>query len=165
MYRRPLVAAATALSLLMAGCHAAEPATERAVAAAAGPVLPVMTVHKHPDCGCCGVWVEHMREAGFEVAERNVADMGPIKQAVGVPYAMGSCHTAEVGGYFVEGHVPAEDVLRLLRERPAAKGLTVPGMPLGSPGMEHPDGLVQPYTVSLVLADGSVRTYSQHPRD
>jgi hypothetical protein len=162
-----LLAALAALLLTVGGCHAAGPgsATAPATGAATASPLPAMTVHKHPDCGCCGVWIEHMREAGFDVAERNVADLGPIKQAVGVPYTMGSCHTAEVGGYFVEGHVPAEDVLRLLRERPAAKGLTVPGMPLGSPGMEHPDGRVQPYTVSLVLADGSVRAYSHHPRD
>lgn len=128
-------------------------------------ILPPMTVHKHPACGCCGVWIEHMKRAGFQVAEKNVEDMGPVKDAAGVPAAMGSCHTAHVGGYFVEGHVPAKDVLRLLRERPDAKGFAVPGMPLGSPGMEHPDGIVQPYAVSLVLRDGSVREFSRHGGD
>lgn len=163
-------AAIASLSLLLGGCTAAEsangagPATAPAGATTAA-ALPPMTVHKHASCGCCGVWIEHMRDAGFVVTEKNVEDMGPIKHAVGVPYTMGSCHTAQVGGYFVEGHVPANDVLRLLRERPDARGITVPGMPIGSPGMEHPDGRVQPYTVSLVLADGSVRTFSRHPQE
>jgi hypothetical protein len=156
------LAAFAALSLLVAGCHAAEPPAR---AAASTPALPPMTVHKHPACGCCGVWVAHMREAGFAVTERDVEDMGPVKQAVGLPYTLGSCHTAEVGGYFVEGHVPAQDVLRLLRERPAARGLAVPGMPIGSPGMEHPDGRVEPYTVLLVAADGRVLEYSRYPGD
>ena len=88
--------------------------------------------------------------------------MGPIKQRVGVPYAKGSCHTAEVGGYFIEGHVPATDVQRLLAERPDARGLAVPGMPAGSPGMELPDGTVHPYTVELVHRDGSTTGYARH---
>ena len=79
-----------------------------------------------------------------------------------MPVAMGSCHTAEVGGYFVEGHVPAEDVKRLLAEKPAAKGLVLPGMPLGSPGMEVPDGTVQPYTVKLVDKQGATHAFAQH---
>lgn len=140
--------------------QAEKPAPLRATAVAT--TLPPMTVQKHPACGCCGVWIEHMRRAGFSVTEENVEDMAPAKAAAGVPAAMGSCHTAHVGGYFIEGHVPAEDVLRLLRERPDARGLAVPGMPLGSPGMEHPDGIVHPYTVSLVLRDGSVREFSRH---
>ncbi len=168
MLRTP-IALAAALSLLLGGCTlAAAPNAgdaQAANAAKAPAALPTMTVHKHEGCGCCNVWIEHMRKAGFTVDARNVEDMGAIKQAAGVPPTMGSCHTAHVGGYFVEGHVPAEDILRLLRERPDAKGLTVPGMPLGSPGMEHPDGIVQPYTVSLVMADGSVREFSRHPKD
>lgn len=131
-------------------------------ATAVAAMLPPMTVQKHPACGCCGVWIEHMRRAGFRVTEENIEDMAPAKASAGVPAAMASCHTAHVGGYFIEGHVPAEDVLRLLRERPDAKGLAVPGMPLGSPGMEHPDGIAHPYAVSLVLRDGSVREFSRH---
>ena len=145
-----------------AGTRAPQPAPAHSPATPAVAVLPPMTVHKHPACGCCGVWIEHMRRAGFSVAEENIEDMAPVKAAAGVPAEIGSCHTARIGGYFIEGHVPAEDVLRLLRERPDARGLAVPGMPLGSPGMEHPDGIVHPYAVSLVLRDGSVREFSRH---
>ncbi len=160
-----------ALCIPLGACAVAESSSDagrQAMAAAptqSAATLPLMTVHKHESCGCCGVWIEHMQQAGFNVLAKNVDDMGPIKQATGVPYAMGSCHTAEVDGYFIEGHVPAEDVLRLLRERPDAKGLALPGMPIGSPGMEHPDGRAQPYTVSLVLRDGTTREFSRHPRN
>lgn len=124
--------------------------------------LPVMVVHKTATCGCCKLWVKHMEQAGFKVETRDVADLGPVKERLSVPYGKGSCHTAEVGGYFVEGHVPASDVKRMLSEKPAARGLTVPGMPLGSPGMEVPDGRVQPYAVELVGRDGKTRVYSRH---
>lgn len=128
----------------------------------AGNSLPPMTVHKSPSCGCCGVWVEHMTTAGFAVTVVDAADLNPLKTAMGVPAAGGSCHTAIVGGYFVEGHVPAADIQRLLAERPAARGLTVPGMVVGSPGMEVPSGEVQPYTVYLVDLDGNTTPYSHH---
>lgn len=122
----------------------------------------LLVVHKNANCGCCVHWIAHMREAGFAVEVHDHEDMGPIKQRVGVPYAKGSCHTAEIDGYFVEGHVPAEDVKRLLAERPDARGLTVPGMPAGSPGMEMPDGTVHPYAVELVQRDGSTTEYARH---
>jgi len=124
--------------------------------------LPLVVVHKSPSCGCCVAWVEHMQRAGFVVEVRNVDNLDPVKTRVGVPAGKGSCHTAEVGGYFVEGHVPADDVKRLLAERPDAKGLTVPGMPMGSPGMEVPDGRVQAYTVELVGRNGATSAYAQH---
>lgn len=124
--------------------------------------LPRLVVTKTPTCGCCHLWVEHMQQAGFQVEIHDVDDLGPVKERVGVPYGKGSCHTAEVDGYFVEGHVPAGDVKRLLAERPAARGLTVPGMPMGSPGMETPDGRVQPYVVELVAKDGSTLPFAQH---
>lgn len=127
-----------------------------------GPEHALLVVHKHPSCGCCGLWIEHMRAAGFEVQVQDHADMGPVKARVGVPYAKGSCHTAEIAGYFIEGHVPAEDVKRLLAERPDARGLTVPGMPAGSPGMEVPDGTVHPYVVELVGRDGDIREFARH---
>jgi len=130
--------------------------------AARSKALPLMVVHKSASCGCCGLWVEHMQQAGFEVEVRNTEDLGPVKQRLGVPYGKGSCHTAEVGGYFVEGHIPADDVKRLLAEKPAAKGLVLPGMPAGSPGMEMPDGRVQPYVVELVGADGNTEVFAQH---
>ena len=124
--------------------------------------LPAVTVYKSPTCGCCIKWVEHMRKAGFEVTVNDVDNVHPVKLRVGVPPGKGSCHTAEVAGYFLEGHVPAPDVKRLLVERPAAKGLAVPGMPAGSPGMEMPDGRIQTYDVELVAKDGSTSRFSRH---
>ncbi len=124
--------------------------------------LPNVVVHKSPSCGCCGAWVDHMRDAGFPVEVRNADNLEPVKSRLGVPYGKGSCHTAEVEGYFVEGHVPAGDIKRMLAERPDALGLTVPGMPIGSPGMESPDGTVQPYTVELVSRDGATRAFTEH---
>ena len=126
------------------------------------PDLPTLIVHKNESCGCCRAWVRHMKLAGFPVDVRNVSNLGPIKERVGIPVAMGSCHTAEVGGYFVEGHVPAEDVKRLLAEHPGAKGITVPAMPVGSPGMESPSGKIQPYDVYLVALDGTVSVFAHH---
>lgn len=142
---------------LLAAC-AREPQAHTPAAAA----LPPVVVHKSPSCGCCGEWVEHMRRAGFTVEVRDVDNLDPVKTRVGIPVGMGSCHTAEVDGYFIEGHVPAGDVKRLLTERPAAKGLVLPGMPIGSPGMEHPSGRSEPYTVMLVTADGEAREFARH---
>ena len=124
--------------------------------------LPEMIVHKSPTCGCCTSWVEHIQKAGFPVQVVEMEDVTPVKHRVGVPPGRGSCHTAIVAGYFVEGHVPAQDVVRLLRERPQARGLALPGMPAGSPGMELPSGYVQPYTVQLVARDGSTTAFSRH---
>lgn len=125
-------------------------------------VLSLLVVTKSPTCGCCHLWVEHMQKAGFKVEVHDVDDINLVKERVGVPYGKGSCHTAEVGGYFIEGHVPADDVKRLLSEKPNAKGLTVPGMPMGSPGMEVPDGRVQPYAVELVARDGTTSAFAHH---
>ena len=126
--------------------------------------LPKALVHRSPTCGCCLGWAEHLREAGFAVEVREHDDMTAIKQKLGVPPDKHSCHTAEIGGYVVEGHVPAEDIKRLLAERtrPKARGLTVPGMPIGSPGMEVPDGRVQRYVVERIAADGSTTAYATH---
>ena len=126
------------------------------------PELPLAIVHKTASCGCCGVWADHLKAAGFLVEIRDTDDMHPVKQRLGVPAGKASCHTAEIGGYVVEGHIPASDIKRLLEERPTARGLVLPGMPAGSPGMEMPDGYVQPYTVELVLADGSTQPFAQH---
>jgi hypothetical protein len=123
---------------------------------------PRVVVHKNESCGCCKLWVQHLEKAGFAVQVIDEDNLGPIKERVGVPYGKGSCHTAEVGGYFIEGHVPAADIQRLLRERPQAKGLAVPGMPAGSPGMEVPSGQVDPYEVLLVARDGSTSVYARH---
>jgi hypothetical protein len=106
-----------------------------------------ITVHKDPNCGCCTGWVEHLRAAGFSVDARDTADVARVKQQHGVPPELASCHTAIVGGYVIEGHVPAPAIRRLLAERPDASGLAVPGMPVGSPGMEG--GTPQAYAVVL----------------
>jgi hypothetical protein len=137
-------------------------ATEAADVAAMAADPRLVVVHKNESCGCCHLWVEHLKDSGFKVTVRDVVDLGGIKERVGVPYGMGSCHTARVGGYFVEGHVPAADIARLLEERPDAKGLTVPGMPLGSPGMEVASGESQPYDVHLVARDGSTSVFAHH---
>lgn len=153
------------VALLCAAALAAcgQSTTAVATQARADASLPLVVVHKSPTCGCCEAWVTHMKSAGFPVEVKNVDNLDAIKTKVGVPYAKGSCHTAEVDGYFVEGHVPAADVKRLLAERPQAKGLTVPGMPAGSPGMEVPDGTVQPYDVELVALDGTTTVFAHHP--
>ena len=159
------------LSLLaiMAGLSACAPTTGAPVAVVAAVEqsaevhgLPVALVHKSPTCGCCGLWVDHLKEAGFQVEVRNSEDVMPVKQRLGVPYGKGSCHTAEIADYFIEGHVPAEDIKRLLAEKPDAKGLVLPGMPMGSPGMEGPEGTARPYTVELVGRDGTTSSFSQH---
>ena len=135
------------------------PAVARIAPAA---TLPTVVVNKTPTCGCCGLWVKHLQAAGFMVEVHDFENLGPIKERVGVPFGMGSCHTAEVDGYFVEGHVPADDIKRLLRERPEAKGLTVPGMPAGSPGMEVPSGRVDRYDVLLIGKDGAASVFATH---
>ncbi|HEX2092963.1 MAG TPA: DUF411 domain-containing protein [Longimicrobiaceae bacterium] len=99
---------------------------------------PVVTVYKTPSCGCCRKWVDHLRSHGFRVTSHDMADVQPIKRRHGVPGSAASCHTALVGGYVVEGHVPADVIQKLLRERPRVAGVAVPGMPMGSPGMEGP---------------------------
>lgn len=107
-----------------------------------------LEVYKTPWCGCCTAWVDHMRDAGFEVRVTELDDLEPLKSAHGIPTDLASCHTALIGGYAIEGHVPAADVARLLKERPEAAGLAVPGMPMGSPGMEMA-GHTEPYDVVL----------------
>ena len=118
-----------------------------------------IVVYKSPTCGCCGKWVEHMEKAGFSVDVENMHDVAPIKRELGVPGRMQSCHTAKVGDYFVEGHVPADLVKQLLADKPDIKGLTVPGMPMGSPGMEGPRK--DPYNVIAIGKDGRARVYAR----
>jgi hypothetical protein len=108
---------------------------------------PSISVWKTATCGCCGLWVEHMRQNGFEAAVVDVPDLESIKQKLSVPPNLASCHTALVNGFVVEGHIPADAVRRLLKERPAVAGIAVPGMPIGSPGMEVPGGQKQPYAI------------------
>ncbi|WP_417231751.1 DUF411 domain-containing protein [Brevundimonas sp.] len=121
-----------------------------------------LAVYKSPTCGCCGAWVEHMTGAGFQVRTTEVADPGAVRLARGVPDSLAACHTAVIEGYVLEGHVPAEDVRRLLMERPDALGLAVPAMPLGSPGMEMPDGRREAYETLLILEGGGTRVFARH---
>jgi len=137
--------------LLASGAHAdPEQAAE----------LPVIKVWKTPTCGCCGKWVRHMEAAGFRVEVTDVSNVDPIKTANGIPLNLASCHTALVGGYAIEGHVPASDVRRLLKERPDILGLTAPGMPPGSPGMDVPGS--PPFDVLSLGKDGKTAVYATH---
>lgn len=124
---------------------------------------PVVTVYKSPTCGCCTDWVDHLRENGFAVQVEDVGNVQPVRERLGVPQQLASCHTAEVGGYVVEGHVPAAEVKRLLRERREVVGLAVPGMPVGSPGMEQGDRR-DPYDVLAFKQDGRVGVYARYNR-
>jgi hypothetical protein len=124
-----------------------------AAGAAMGEEPKKMIVHKSATCGCCGGWAKHMRAAGFIVEEINEPDMKAIKAKFGVPEKMASCHTAELDGYIIEGHVPAQAVAQLLKERPKAIGVAAPGMPMGSPGMEM--GEPEAYTLYLFDASGA----------
>lgn len=124
-----------------------------------GQIKPAMVVYKSPTCGCCVKWAEHMEAAGFEVESRNMRDMGSIKKELGVPRPAHSCHTAVVGGYVVEGHVPAAYIHQLLDEKSDLPGIAVPGMPIGSPGMEGPDA--QPYDVVTFNGEAITGVYAR----
>lgn len=117
-------------------------------------------VFKSPYCGCCEKWIEHMQKNGFKVNAHNVNDVPAARKSLGMPDRVGSCHTAKVGGYLIEGHVPAADIQRLLKEKPKAVGLAAPGMPQGSPGMETATPV--PYETLLVQADGSTTVFAKH---
>ena len=121
-----------------------------------------ITVYKTPWCGCCGGWVKHLRAAGFTTEVVEVEDLAPIRAKHGVPFELSSCHTGVAGGYVFEGHVPIADVERLLKEKPKALGLTVPGMPIGSPGMEVPNAAPEVFDTLLLLKDGTTRVYARH---
>jgi hypothetical protein len=116
----------------------------------------LITVHKDPNCGCCSGWVQHLQKAGFVTKVFDTNDIDAVKKRLGVPDDLATCHTAEVAGYVIEGHVPAAALRRFLAEKPQAKGLAVPGMPIGSPGMEG--GKPEKYDVVLFGPDGR-RTY------
>lgn len=121
-----------------------------------------VVVYKSPTCGCCGDWIDHMRESGFEVEVHDLADVTPVKDQNGVGRALRSCHTATVSGYVLEGHVPADQVTRLLAERPDIRGLAVPGMPIGSPGMDegYDRSTWQDYDVVAFDGRGNTEVYA-----
>lgn len=145
MQRRTLLQAALAALLLPAAAQAA---------------TPVIEVYKSASCGCCHLWVDHLRANGFTVNAHDVANPSDYREKFGIPTALGSCHTGIVAGYAIEGHVPAQEIKRLLVERPKARGLAVPGMTLGSPGMEGPRS--DPYDVLLVETDGRHKVYRHY---
>ncbi|MBM9593419.1 DUF411 domain-containing protein [Roseitranquillus sediminis] len=146
--RRGLIIGAAAVPLL--GAPLISHATE----------LPLVSVSKDPSCGCCGAWVEHIESAGFPVSVVETTELDAVKRRLGVPPELASCHTAEVADYVVEGHVPAAAIQRLLSERPAATGLAVPGMPIGSPGMEVPGVESELFDVFLFRPTGHT-TFAQ----
>jgi|SRR6478672_6469465 len=138
------------------------------LAAIAAPSLqaqgatPAIDVYKTESCGCCKQWVEHLQANGFKVNVHNVADTSSYRERFGIPKALGSCHTGRVQGYAIEGHVPALEIKRLLAERPKAKGLAVPGMPVGSPGMEVEGRAADAFDVLLVDAGGKHSVYQRY---
>lgn len=129
-----------------------------------GSALPVVDVYKTPTCGCCSKWVDHLRQEGFEVRTTDMPDLADLKASHGVPRQVESCHTALVAGYVVEGHVPASDIQRLLRKRPAISGVAVAGMPIGSPGMEMPGTNAQSYDVLAFHENGRTDVFAEHGR-
>lgn len=147
--RRSLMAGAVAAAMAGAGG-----------ALAAGPARPMLTMHRNAGCGCCTKWAEIARKAGFRVSIVDSPDLLAVKRKHGVPDRLASCHTTLAGPYVVEGHVPIDAVARLLTQKPKIKGIAVPGMPLGSPGMETPDGRSEQFTVFAFTADGKVRPFA-----
>jgi hypothetical protein len=125
--------------------------------------LPAMTVYKSPTCGCCGNWVDHARAAGFTVRTIDTNDLASVKRDMGVPSDLESCHTVVVGNYLVEGHVPAKEVKRMLSTKPAIRGIAVPGMPIGSPGMEQGSPKdYQRYNVVAFTAKGARSVFAKY---
>jgi hypothetical protein len=135
-----------------AAAHTGGTARVPGASAAASALLAV--VYKTPTCGCCAKWVDHLRAGGFTVEVHDMESVDPVKAELGVPGALASCHTARVGGYVFEGHVPADVIQRVLREKPQITGVAVPGMPMGSPGMEG--SYKDPY--DIVAFDGNGKT-------
>jgi hypothetical protein len=147
-------ALAVAVALTALSGHAASTAAQDA--------RPTVTVYKTATCGCCHKWIEHMRSSGFEVKSTDMPEVTSVKKSYGVPLDAGSCHTALVDGYVVEGHVPASAVKKLLKERPKITGIAVPGMPVGSPGMEVPSGEVEAYNVVSFDKSGKMTVFEKH---
>jgi len=123
---------------------------------------PTLTIYKSRSCGCCTKWVDHVKEAGFATVVHDEEDMDTVKDSLGVPRGMRSCHTAQVEKYLVEGHVPAADIQRLLKERPRVAGLAVPGMPASSPGMAVPGEPHEPFETMAFQLDGKTTSYAKH---
>jgi hypothetical protein len=148
------------LAALLGGLTAVTVAAAVAQNQATPPAAGVVTVYHSPTCGCCKLWIDHMKAAGFQVRAVDMEDITEVKQASGVPMRLRTCHTALVDGYVIEGHVPADLVKKLLAEKPKVTGIAVPGMPLGSPGMEQGDQK-DPYEVFLFDKTGKTTVYAK----
>lgn len=144
-------AVVVSLLLVLSACAKEQPA----------PTGPVIEVWKDPSCSCCAKWMDHLRANGFSVVVHEERKLNPLKSQLGIPQALWSCHTARTGGYAIEGHVPADDIKRLLAEKPAANGLAVPNMPIGSPGMEV-ENRRDPYDVMLFSAEAEPSVWVHH---
>jgi hypothetical protein len=145
---------AIAAGLIVSACSIANPGGQSAIAAE-------LTVFRSPTCGCCSLWIDHMEQAGFTVRDEVTEDMTAVKQEYGLPQNLASCHTTLADGYVIEGHIPAADVQRLLTEKPDIAGIAVPGMPIGSPGMES-GNYVEPYTVFSFTDTGETAAFAEH---
>ena len=141
-----------AILILATVCAGTAPAADR--------VTPRIEMYKSPYCGCCAKWAEHLENNGFEVIKYEIEDVPAMRKKLGIPDRLGSCHSARIGNFVLEGHVPAADIRRLIKDKPAAIGLAVPGMPPASPGMDVPNA--PHYETLLVQADGSTRTFARH---
>ena len=155
--RRQFLISFSQAAAALAAASLAAPSISQSLSGQSPPPIP-MVVYKDPGCGCCKEWVKIMQKAGFAVTAHDTADMNAIKTTMGVPANLQSCHTAIVGNYVFEGHVPADLVKKLLAEKPVARGLAVPGMPNGSPGMEGPTK--DKYDVVLFERTGKTRVYA-----
>lgn len=124
--------------------------------------LPLMTIYKSETCLCCEKWVDHVKAAGFKTSVHNRDPMEPLKDELAIPRHVRSCHTALVGGYLIEGHVPAADIKRMLKEQPKLMGLAVPGMPVGTPGMDQPGIPAEPYHVVAFQKAGTTSVYAKY---
>jgi hypothetical protein len=152
----------TSLCLFLVGVHVAlaqESVWDKPTPALDKPAE--MTVYRSPTCGCCGKWIEHMKKHGFAIKDVQTADMDAVKRKLGVPKALESCHTAVIGGYVIEGHVPAGDVKKMLQTKAAVAGLAAPGMPAGSPGMEM-GGRKDSFSVMAFDKNGKIQTFTQY---
>ncbi len=161
MNRRKILGALSSIT----AAAAFTPLTATAEGTKPGSNLPTMEVWKDPNCGCCKDWVSYLEKDGFKVVVHDTGNT-VMRRRLGLPMKYASCHTALIGGYVVEGHVNATEIRRMLKEKPAALGLSVPGMPVGSPGMDGPvyQGRRDPYDVVLVHKDGSHMVYQSYNR-
>ena len=156
------------VGILMAICFAvlpvsvdAQPTADAVVPLLNSETLPEIAIYRSESCGCCTKWGEHVETAGFTIQDKVIENMEAFKQANGITPELSSCHTAIVAGYVVEGHVPAASIKRMLNERPDIRGLTAPGMPMGSPGMETAGVKAEPFDVLAITQDGTTTVFDQ----